>query len=228
METSKKFIDVAVDIETLSLAPNAAIISIAAVPFWKSPCPDLSMFFAEEEGAKESGSQYPFLHYYEVVNATSCALMGMDFDSATVDFWYKQSDEAKAELMQREGVSLRMAMDGFVSFLEMLKEKHGADIVLWVQGMSFDIPVIENAIHKTLSLSEMPWRYFNVRDSRTYILEKVRESIGDDAFCALKDPYSALGTIPVGIKHSALGDVVTLIHRVNAAYNLSNPSLPIV
>lgn len=69
----KDIVNVVVDVETMSLRPDAAIVSLAAVPF----DPECSL-----EGT-------PFLEegFYEVVNATTCALYGMRFDMDTVSWW---------------------------------------------------------------------------------------------------------------------------------------------
>ena len=99
----KQVINIVVDVETLSLESDAAIISIAAVPF-NPVVEDLNTFTVFEvipEGAKETLSEF-----YEVVTATSCALHGMRIDMDTVSWWSKQGEMAKAELLSRQPLNI--------------------------------------------------------------------------------------------------------------------------
>ena len=204
----KKVVNIALDIETLSRRENAAIISLSAVPFYKYGTGDniLKYPFAcldEEYGKTEIE---PF---YEVVNATSCALAGMHFEQATVEFWSKQEDQAKAEFMMRPALSIRDVMEGFVNYILAIKEQYDVEVCVWAQGTDFDVPIIRNAIRSVLQIKEVPWGHTQVRCGRTWVLEGVELLHG-----ALEDPYSVLPQDEEWKRHSALSDAMRLANNV--------------
>lgn len=186
----KNIVNVAVDIETMSLRPDAAIVSLAAVPF----NPDSGMGVS------------PFLEgsFYEVVNATTCALYGMRFDMDTVLWWAGRSDEEKAELLSLTPLGINEVMESFHSYLEGVKEKQDAELHVWAQGSDFDIPILKNAYSLVLPGIEYPWKYGGLRDSRTFILETLGLIYGKE-----DDPYDRIPSMPDGeewVRHSALSD----------------------
>ncbi len=196
----KKVINISLDIETLSRKEDAAMISIAAIPFDKYSIDEYPDKCPKELLGK--GGCASIEHYYEVINATSCALLGMNFEMETVRFWQKQEDQAKAELLGNNAVTIGYAMDGFVNYLTLIKEKYDVDIHIWAQGIDFDMPIIRNAIRTAIGANEFPWKYNQVRDARTWILENIELLHGE-----LEDPYSVLPKYEGnGVKHSALYD----------------------
>lgn len=199
----KKVINIALDIETLSCRETAAIISLAAVPFDKyGEGEDILKFpFGEETVGFES--------YYEVVNATSCALAGLHFDNDTVKFWHKQTDDAKAELLSQPPLSIREATEGFVNYIERLKKQLNVDVHIWAQGTDFDLPIIRNAIREVLQIKDIPWKHYQVRDARTWILESIELLFGN-----IEEPYSVIPVNDTWKKHSALSDAKQLAWNV--------------
>lgn len=196
----EKVIHVAVDLETLSLQPDAAIISIAAVPF----DPEKSKIFIRDKC------------FYEAVNATTCAFFGMRFDMDTVEWWADRSEEAKAELLNMRWLSIGDAMHSFHSYLEEQKEKHNAELRIWAQGSDFDIPVLRNAYAKVLPGMELPWKYTGVRDVRTYVLETLEKIYGPE-----ENPYDRIPDMPGGedwLRHSALSDAMRTAWNVSWCY----------
>lgn len=181
----KKVIDLSLDIETLSKHETAAIVSVSIVPFDKYDIKKRPEMFPELL-VKEGGCSFlePF---YQVVNATTCALIGMHFDMDTVRFWAEQEPEAKAALLGDDIVSIGTAIESMVKYIECLKEKYDADVHIWAQGIDFDMPIIRNAIRTAIGQDTFPWGYAHVRDSRTWILEMIEQLYG-----LLDDPYSVL------------------------------------
>lgn len=206
----KKVINIALDIETLSRKENAAIISLAAVPFHKNGEGD-SVLKYPFEWLDEEYSKMEFAPFYEVVNATSCAMVGMDFEPETVKFWSEQEDMAKAEFSINQAHSIRDVLEGFVNYIIAIKEKFDVDVCIWCQGTDFDMPIICNAIRNVLQIKEVPWRYNQIRDSRTWILEAVELIHGE-----LEDSYSVLPQNDKWTKHSALSDAIRLAENVAA------------
>ena len=169
-----KKINVVVDIETLSLRPDAAIISIAAVPFMldKESLDNNDKYGytgvpAFDEMTKDISCPEGYAPFYETIDATSCAMAGLAFDMDTVKFWSEMPDEAKSVIMEKPRVSIRQALEDLVAYLENLKAQHKADeLTIWIQGSDFDIPVLKNAMYKVLGLTPetLPWKHRNIRD----------------------------------------------------------------
>ena len=197
----KQVINIAIDLEALSIESDAAIVSIAAVPFNPNVevFNDYSVFQVIPEGATE-----PLGEFYEVVNATSCALQGMHIDMETVNWWSRQKPEAKAELLSRQPLNIGEAMNAFHNYLEGMKKAYDADIVVWAQGADFDFPKIRNAYNKCLNGVNRPWGYRDVRDARSIVLDGIEKVYG-----RLEKPYSVIppcDCVVEEMKHSALMD----------------------
>jgi len=188
----KKVINIAVDIETLSLHENAAIVSIGAVPF-----------------DKEKGIIEHIQKFYEAVNATTCAFSGMHFSEDTVKFWTEQSDEAKAALTNQTPVSIREALENFVNYVESISGPEDVEICIWAQGSDFDIPILRWGIRNVLQIKDVPWKHTQVRDARTYILEGIELVHG-----VLDKPYDVLTKNKDWVKHSSLADAMQLARNV--------------
>lgn len=191
----KKQINIAVDIETLSKRSTAAIIGIAARVF-------------DPDGGCVEGEDKDF---HVSIDATSCAMLGMDFDPGTVEWWSKKPEEVKKQFELTE--SIKNALSHLSIFIEDIKLANDADeVIIWCQGTDFDIPILRNAfvcVNNDREEKTLPWKYINVRDSRTYILENIRLMYPN-----CEEPYSVIPKRPDWNKHDALSDVDQLIHNV--------------
>ena len=191
----KKQINIAVDIETLSKRSTAAIIGIAARVF-------------DPDGGCVEGEDKDF---HVSIDATSCAMLGMDFDPGTVEWWSKKPEEVKKQFELTE--SIKNALSHLSLFVEDIKLANDADeVIIWCQGTDFDIPILRNAfvcVNNDREEKTLPWKYINVRDSRTYILENIRLMYPN-----CEEPYSVIPKRPDWNKHDALSDVDQLIHNV--------------
>lgn len=218
-----KKLNVVVDIETLSLRPDAAIISIAAVPFLLGAqeiqdCVkyNFSGVPAFDELTKGVSCPEEYLPFYETIDATSCAMAGLAFDMETVKFWSEMSDASKSAILDTPRVSIRQALEDFVDYLNNLKGKNQADeLVIWIQGSDFDIPVLKNAMYKVLGLTPetLPWKHRNIRDARTFLLESLTYLYPDTPVDELYKkllPYNEL------IKHNSYHDCMwTALNIIN-------------
>lgn len=193
----KQIINIGVDLETASRQPNAAILSIAAQPFVL--------------GNKTIDVSPHAPSFYEVINATSCVLAGMHFEQETIDWWSKQDDAAKAELLQCGAKTIRMALEEFVNYIEFFKKEYDAEVVIWTQGTDFDIAILKHAIPNILGVKELPWKYYNVRCARTFILEGINLLYPD---CDCASPYDHVPELEGHTPHNALSDVKRMIHNV--------------
>lgn len=190
----KKIVNIALDIETLSTHPTAAIIGIAAKAF----------SLGENKVVEESS-------YFNAVDATSCVMHGLDIDPDTVKWWSEQKEATKEQY--KTSCSIWYALGGLGIFIDKVKSANGADdVMIWCQGTDFDIAILRNAfikVNNDRAERTVPWNYRNVRDARTYILEGMRYIAP-----SVEDPYSVIPKDPNWEQHNALSDCDHLIHNV--------------
>ena len=128
-----------IDLETLDNTQTSAIIAIGAVEF------SLEHFDLGEE-------------FYQVVDISSATKYG-SVGGDTIKWWMQQSDDArKAIHSPQSSIPLPTAMGMLSTFIN----KNG---IVWGNGSSFDISILEHAYEK-LGIAA-PWRFWNVRDCRT-------------------------------------------------------------
>lgn len=218
-----KKLNVVVDIETLSLRPDAAIISIAAVPFMldkESLEGNVEYGYygvpAYDEMMKDFSCPENYLPFYETIDATSCAMAGLAFDMETVKFWSEMPDETKSAVLDNPRVSIRQALEDFVAYLDNLKGMNQADeLVIWTQGSDFDIPILKNAMYKVIGLTPdtLPWKHRNIRDARTFMLESLSLVYPDTP---VNDLYGKLLPYTELTKHNSLHDCMwTALNIIN-------------
>ena len=140
-----------IDVETLSLKENAAILSIGACTF------DLE--------SRTIGKDF-----HMRCNPFTEGSMIFDISYGTLQWWFHQSDAARKSIMVEEGalsVSLRSALTALHEF----RTESNVDYT-WARGPQFDLRVIEYA---TLALCALPSRlkerpmfdWYKVRDVRS-------------------------------------------------------------
>ena len=192
-------INIVIDLETVSLKSDAAIVSIGATTF----IPDAVIVSDEpvEFGVFDAviGTDIPAT-FEAVVNVMSCITAGLDTDGATCKWWSERSDEAKASVLATP-VLLSSALEALSDWIGVLRGKFGA-VKIWCQGTDFDIPILTNA-YRACGLP-LPWKYREVRDARSHFLESVGRFYEVD-----DDIYDLVPDMPDGeewVKHSALSD----------------------
>lgn len=130
-----------VDLETMSLAKDAAIVSIGAVRF------DLATGFMADR-------------FYRVVNLKSSQRAGGKIDAETVMWWLEQSTEARKALTGDDGVLIETALIEFSAWC-----RQASFDGLWGNGAAFDNVVLDGA-YKRLSKTS-PWTHKQDRCYRT-------------------------------------------------------------
>ncbi len=155
-----------IDIETLSIKNNAAILSIGAVLF------DLSLPHFHAEQAVQSQLDQAAGHnkletldfFYSVIDmADYNSNKAFDIDYSTVKWWLSQDYVAQQELLTRDK-TIFQALSEFTYWCR--KTLNDNDIMLpWSHGAVFDIPIIEHALGNYSII--IPWKYSNIRDTRT-------------------------------------------------------------
>jgi len=134
---------VMIDLETMSTASNAAIISIGAV------------LFNEHNGIEEK--------FEVVVSLGSSMDYGLDVNASTVEWWMTQSDESR-EVFKGPGYDLSSVLVGFIDWLQE-NCCEPSNTILWGNGSDFDNVILANA-YKACGLVQ-PWKFYNNRCYRT-------------------------------------------------------------
>jgi DNA polymerase III epsilon subunit-like protein len=134
------FNEIMLDLEFMSLAKNAAIISIGAVRF------DLEKLEVREEG------------FHCVVNLASSAAAGGSISPQTVIWWMQQSEEARKILTEDAGLHIEVALKAFSNFVREERTKG-----VWGNGSDTDNVILEGA-YQRLGWTP-PWTY---RENRCY------------------------------------------------------------
>lgn len=158
------------DLETCSLAPTAAIMSLGAVA-WREDDETTPFFLSDGE--------MDFNSYFSVhIDLRRMFLDGFTFDQDTANWWAEQKDDAKKALLASDTEEtpcsdIKVAISDFFAWIQQQKENYGAEeVYLWSQGSDFDIAILRNICHKYGI--EIPVRYTNFRDHRTFYFEGAR------------------------------------------------------
>jgi len=166
------------DIETLSTAPNATVLSVGAVKF--NPYTD--------------DAPHSDMHWRLFIEEQQD--LGRAVDESTLGFWAKQSPSVIEEAFGEQG---RITV---IDFMAQLNKYLSGSKSIWCHGPQFDMVILEDLFndynhHKS-------WHYYNVMDSRTlFNLMPVdpRKAIQQELHNALEDArYQAIG-VQESIKH---------------------------
>ena len=140
-----RFREVMLDLETMSLQPNASVIAIGACTF------DMKSLTIGER-------------FYCNVDHVSCQEVGLHLDADTVMWWLSQSEDARKSVTTGQRIALPAALQGFANWLEAstlpVKER-----CIWGNGANFDPVVLEQAY--AACGYEVPWAFWGVRCFRT-------------------------------------------------------------
>jgi hypothetical protein len=131
-------LDIMLDLETLSSAPNAAIIAIGATTF----------------NTTEHRS------FYCVVDAKNSQALGGHVSADTALWWMRQSDEARDAVSKAPTMFLADALQRFLEFCEPC-----GDVRVWGNGADFDNVVLRQAYERLGMLA--PWSHRGNRCYRT-------------------------------------------------------------
>jgi hypothetical protein len=131
--------DCMIDIEGLGTGPDTTILTIAAQQF--DPL-QRDVF---------GGNFY--------VRVTLESQEGRSIQQETIDWWATQPNIVREEAFnEQDRVSLEQALRGLHRTVWHAKR-------VWAQGPTYDMNILEHA-YKSLNIA-LPWRYYQVRDSRT-------------------------------------------------------------
>lgn len=154
--------DVMLDLETMSTSANAAIVSIGACKF------DIDFGITDK--------------FEVVIDLQSCIKREFDIDGNTINWWLKQSDEARKNITKK-GVDIKDALIQFHTFLGR------ENVRIWGNGADFDNAILANAFRKFGNYK--PWNYGLNRCFRT-----------------IKASFHNIEVEKVGTHHKALDDAM--------------------
>ncbi|EJT2546338.1 3'-5' exoribonuclease [Escherichia coli] len=169
--TSRVWYHLMIDLETMGTNTNAPIVVIGAV------------FFDPQTG--EIGPVF-----YIVISLTDAMNTGAVPDGGTIEWWLKQSSEARAAILTDQ-VKLKDALSQFRKFINEYSDEKFVQV--WGNGATFDNAILRTS-YERLDIP-CPWRYHNDRDVRTIV--ELGKTIDFDARTVI--PFE-------GVRHNALDD----------------------
>ncbi|MEH0041556.1 exonuclease [Escherichia coli] len=187
--TSRVWYHLMIDLETMGTNTNAPIVVIGAV------------FFAPQTG--EIGPVF-----YIVISLTDAMNTGAVPDGGTIEWWLKQSSEARAAILTDQ-VKLKDALSQFREFINEYSDEKFVQV--WGNGATFDNAILR-ASYERLDIP-CPWRYHNDRDVRTIV--ELGKTIDFDARTVI--PFE-------GVRHNALDDARHQAKYVTATIQKLIPS----
>ncbi|HCH7984288.1 TPA: 3'-5' exoribonuclease [Citrobacter freundii] len=175
-----------VDMETMGNSPDAPIVSIGAV------------FFDPSTG--NTGAEF-----YRVVSLESSMSFGMKPDASTIQWWLKQSSEARSAILVDEALGLRETLELLADFIAENSANGSHTVQLWGNGCSFDNVILRRAY----ALTETPFAvpFWNDRDVRTMV--ELGKSVGINPRFDI--PFE-------GDMHNALSDARHQVKYVSAIW----------
>lgn len=175
-----------VDLETMGSGPDAPVVSIGAV------------FFEPSSG--NTGAEF-----YQVVSLESSMSFGMKPDASTIQWWLKQSSEARSAILVDEAMGLRETLELLADFIAENAANGSHTVQLWGNGCSFDNVILRRAY----ALTETPFAvpFWNDRDVRTMV--ELGKSVGINPRFDI--PFE-------GDMHNALSDARHQVKYVSAIW----------
>ena len=164
-------LDISIDLETCSLCPTAAVMSIGSVAWRRDNL--YSPFYNLKGGVQDPASVFS-CH----IDLRSMFVNGFAFDEKTAEWWKAKSDEAKASLLSNDSYELPcrpidVAVKDWFGWIEdFKKEQREQEVCLWSQGSDFDIAILRYICYKFGI--DMPLPHTGFRDHRTFIYEAAR------------------------------------------------------
>lgn len=138
-----------IDLETMGLRPNAAIVSIGVVKFQQLPGSQLDITVQST--------------FHVSVSLKSCLDHGLTTDQSTVDWWSKQSAQARSSWQREDAPPLLEALTQLTQW--MMVGCSESQNVPWGNGADFDLVLLKSA-YNSIS-ADPPWRYYNQKCFRT-------------------------------------------------------------
>lgn len=162
-----------IDLEGLATGPDTTILTIAAQTF------------------DPFGTGWYDKHYYARVTLESQENRAID--NGTIAWWATQPDHAREEAFnEQDRIPLDQALDELAKLIWHSK-------LIWSQGPTYDMNILEHA-YKSYN-KPLPWKYFQVRDSRTVFSLWPDQPIPSTSHHALEDCRRQIDMLQATLKH---------------------------
>ena len=162
-----------IDLEGLATGPDTTILTIAAQTF------------------DPFGTGWYDKHYYARVTLESQENRAID--DGTIAWWSTQPDHAREEAFnEQDRIPLDQALDELAKMIWHSK-------LIWSQGPTYDMNILEHA-YKSYN-KPLPWKYFQVRDSRTVFSLWPDQPIQSTSHHALEDCRRQIDMLQATLKH---------------------------
>jgi 3' exoribonuclease, RNase T-like len=162
-----------IDLEGLATGPDTTILTIAAQAF------------------DPFGSGYYDRHYYARVTLESQE--NRTIDNGTIEWWATQPAHAREEAFgEQDRIPLDQALDELGRLIWHSK-------MIWAQGPTYDCNILEHA-YKSYGKA-LPWKYYQVRDSRTVFSLWPELPIPPTSHHALEDCRRQIGMLQDTLKY---------------------------
>lgn len=208
--SGQEIVDFVIDYETLSARPDCVILDVAVIPFVNNFMNPPTFTELIESGLNIK------------LNISSQRAIGRSVCSSTLDFWKKQSDDAKLVLKpSTRDVELYRAHDMIKEFLYsrgvMYNKSQG-----WCRGF-FDFPIFANVMSKQFNTTHaQPYETITqgkMREIRTAI--EAHLGVRNKTVCPLPK-----GSLPNFIHHNSLHDcakdILMLLYAQRYGYGIED------
>ena len=165
--------DLMIDLEGLATGPDTTILTIAAQTF------------------DPFGSGHYDRYYYARVTLESQE--NRSIDDGTIAWWATQPEHAREEAFgEQDRIPLDQALDELGRLIWHAK-------LIWAQGPTYDMNILEHA-YKSYGKA-LPWKYYQVRDSRTVFSLWPELPIPPTSHHALEDCRRQIGMLQTTLQH---------------------------
>ena len=162
-----------IDLEGLATGPDTTILTIAAQAF------------------DPFGAGYYDKHYYARVTLESQE--NRSIDNGTIEWWATQPEHAREEAFgEQDRIPLDQALDELGKLVWHSR-------LIWSQGPTYDMNILEHA-YKSYN-KPLPWKYYQVRDSRTVFSLWPEQPIPPTSHHALEDCRRQIGMLQTTLKY---------------------------
>ena len=162
-----------IDLEGLATGPDTTILTIAAQAF------------------DPFGSGYYDRHYYARVTLESQENRAID--DGTIAWWSTQPAHAREEAFgEQDRIPLDQALDELGRLIWHSR-------LIWAQGPTYDCNILEHA-YKSYN-KPLPWKYYQVRDSRTVFSLWPELPIPPTSHHALEDCRRQISMLQATLQH---------------------------
>jgi hypothetical protein len=173
-----------IDLETMGIRPTSAIVSIGIAHFNQTDVLD---------------------SFYTPVNLSSCLAHGLTQDQSTVDWWAKQSIEARSAWQTDDAPTLSEALTAMYKW--MVCKGSVKTNAPWGNAASFDLVLLANAFRAIEA--DPPWVFYNEQCYRT-----------------IKNIFKIGETPRQGTHHNALDDAFHQARHLNRILAIHKIPLP--